>query len=462
MESLPMREKNHPKFNGMFTSIGIIALAACGAGNANAASSASAPPQLVIPARYIPAYSCARNLYVDPAAPGGGDGSSAHPWQTPLAANDSGTLTAGDCVNLAAGVYALSTTLTLNHGGNANSTGGYVVYRSAALHGAHLVATAPFYQLINIRTAYVIVDGLDIDGNNATSTGEAVGASGDAGYHHIVVENNLIHGAGGGGVQLNDSEYFWVIGNTIYGNASTNTYQESGISTYQAQPASAFTATVADTALPWHIVIAGNISRDNAETYSCGANPGCHTDGNGIIIDKTLNVDRSGGVPYAGGVLVAGNVVYGNGGAGIQAYLSEHVTIANNTVYDNHLDLDNTGTWRGELSSVDSADIAWVNNIAYAVPGSGVRSQNSAVLVATTGSHTNADVTWTGNLTFGAPVKVYSAGGAVDPARNRSNIDPRFTNLAGKDFTLQAASPAVHSGAPESYLISATPDIGAY
>jgi serralysin len=435
-----------------------IGFAAIVAGLAHTAD--AAPPAIPILSDYVPAYHCVRDLHVDAAAAPGGDGSAEHPWKSPQAANDSGALRAGDCVDLASGVYNLDASLRLTAGGSRNTPDGYVVYRSAELHGAHLIAHAGVYQVINIQTAYIVIDGLDIDGNHV-SAGEALSVAGNPAHHHVVVAHNVIHDAGGGGLQMNDSEYFWVIGNLIYGNAASNTYQESGISTYQAQAATDFTPTKADEALPWHIIIAGNISRDNGETYAC-TTPGCHTDGNGIIVDKTLNVDRQGGVAYTGGVLVAGNLVYGNGGAGIQVYLSQRVTVANNTVYDNHLDTQNGGTWRGELSNINSDQVAWINNIACAVPGAGILANNSAILEAATDPYDNAAVTWTHNLTCGGGVKVDGVGGAVKAEDNLFDRDPRFTDPAGHDFTLRNDSPARQGGASEPWLSAPVPDIGAF
>ncbi len=421
---------------------------------AGGAMAEPALPPLILPAGYVPSYTCVREFHVAPAATNG-DGSAAKPWNDISTANDSGVLKAGDCVTLADGIYPAKHDINLTRGGDRNAPDGYVVWRSATPHGAHIVAQSGVYHILFLQAPYLIIDGLDVDGNHAAAQGEAISTGGNARFHHLVVENNLVHDAGGGGIQLNDSEYFWVIGNRIWGNASTNTWQESGISTYQVQTAAPFTATPADT-IPFHVVIAGNISRNNGETYACDK-PGCHTDGNGIIIDKTLNVDRKGGVPYTGKILVANNLVYGNGGAGIHLYLSQHVTVANNTVYNNHLDLDNTGTWRGELSNADSDENIWVNNIGWAVTGPGVLSHNSPVLMATSGAHPIDKVMWTNNLTFGAAVD-----GKIDVSKNLIGIYPAVTDLNGGDFTLRSGSPAQGKGASEPYLTPATPDIGAY
>ncbi len=296
--------------------------------------------------------------------------------------------------------------------------------------------------MIDVKTAYVILDGLELDGNKATAAGEGVVAAGNAMQHHIVVENNRIHDMGGGGVQLNDSEYFWVVGNDLYRNASTNKFQESGISTYQAQAARGVVPSPADD-IPFHIVIVGNRSHDNVETYPCGDAPGCHTDGNGIIVDKTKNVDRPNGVPYAGRILVAGNVVTGNGGGGVHLFLSEHVTVAGNVAIGNHVDGNNSGTWRGELSNVDSDDNRWLGNIGWAETGPGVLAHNSAVLIAASGgAPTGQNVTWELNLTCGGDPSVYTHAPDLDPKRNQLNADPEICRRASAEAITCVAAKA--------------------
>jgi serralysin len=393
------------------------------------------PPPPWLADAHVPRYGCARNFWVDPvrgvswtASPDGG-GAPDHPWRTLQDADDARSggrpvLRAGDCVNLGPGRYDLPHSVRLNHGGDHNGAFGWVVYRSEVPHAARLVATGPIWPMIDIKTAYVILDGLDLDGANATARGEGVGVTGEATHHHVVVENCRIHGMGGGGVQLNDSEFFWVVGNEIWGNAATNRFQESGISIYQPRAAAGLKPSPADD-IPFHIVVLGNISRDNAETFPCGAKPGCHTDGNGVIIDKTKNVDRRGGRPYAGRTLVAGNFVSGNGGGGIHLYLSEHVVASGNVAVGNHLDPDNAATWRGELSNVDSDDVQWIGNLALAEPGPGVLSHNTAVLVAASGGRpAGLNVDWEANTTCGGDPSAYAGAPGLDPGRNRFGADP--------------------------------------
>jgi hypothetical protein len=414
----------------------------CGRSPAEAAEyPARAEIAALIASAPAPRYACLRQLSVDPVAgkswtsyPHGGGG-RAQPWKSIEDADnalDEGkpVLRAGDCVNLAPGRYALGRGLRLTRGGSRNAADGYVVYRSQIPHAARLVAAAPIYAMIDIKTAYVILDGLELDGNKATAAGEGVAASGSAAHHHIVVENCRIHDMGGGGVQLNDSEYLWIVGNDIYRNAAANEYQESGISIYQPQAARGVAPSSADD-IPFHIVIVGNSSHDNVETYACANGSGCHADGNGVIVDKTSNVDRPGGVPYSGRTLVAANFVHGNGGGGVHLFLSEHVTVAGNFATGNHVDADNSGTWRGELSNVDSDDNRWLGNVGWAKPGPGVLAHNKAVLIAATGgAPPGSHVTWDSNLTCGGDPSIDADAPGLDPKRNRLDADPRTCRRA--------------------------------
>ena len=118
---------------------------------------------------------------------------------------------------------------------------------------------------------------------------------------------------------------------------------------------------------PFHIVSAYNLIHDNYGQQ--GLYAGKNTDGNGIIYDTFRS--------YAGQSLCLGNIVYHNGGKGIHVFKSGHVTVANNTAYNNNWDTYNPGTWRAEISAHDSVGSTFINNIAWTTRGTGVTSTNA-------------------------------------------------------------------------------------
>lgn len=452
-----------------FKKLFIFALLAIGFGGAPGASVLSGSAS----------YVCARNFYVDGAA--GSDtansGSQTSPWKTIQFANDSGRLWPGDCVNVAAGTYVQSggggIGLMLNRGGNSNTTTGYVAYIGAANHTTHITGNPDVFNLVRIPGSYIILDGFDLDG---TSTQDYVVSNNPVAQvtagHHLMILNNLIHESGGGGVGFAHSDYFTIFGNKIYNTCGKNPTQESGISIYEPQPVANFHSTlIADTA-PFHIEIANNFVYDNAES---NAIPSPHSDGNGIIIDDWLDTQEPPFTAYPYQGLVQSNLVTGNGGKGIQVYLSANVTIANNTVFNNNLDKLNNGTWRGELNNAASHTISWFNNIAWSVPiaDDPVLKYNTAVLMATYANYSQANVAFTSNLSFNGQNGIPGASLpnaallAAFAAQNKAGVNPLLDNK----LQPKGSSPALASGVPTpnfppvslwGNFMKSPPDIGAY
>ncbi|MGB8843574.1 MAG: Ig-like domain-containing protein [Aliidongia sp.] len=342
-----------------------------------------------------PSYSCLRNWFVaTTGSDSAGGTSTATPWKTLAHADASGLLQAGDCVNVANGTYPVQSSIFLNHGGQANSPTGYVVYRSTNLHGAKIVATATGMQdVIDAEGDYMIVDGFEIDGGNLGLTASPVtNGSGLIGWgHHFQALNNLIHDCGGEGIGALFKDWYWIIGNTTYNNAHFNGFQMSGISIYEPRAVS-FTPTSADTSATYHIIVENNVSHDNAETFVAGS----HTDGNGIILDDFQNT-QSGLTAYPFKSLVQGNTSYNNGARGIHLFFTDGVTVNANVVQNNNLDTNLAGTWRGELSNAVGNNNTWTNNqaIATSVP-SDIRQFNTAVLDGHISTET-VNVVWTNN-----------------------------------------------------------------
>ena len=460
----------------------------------------------------VPQYTCVTNVYVSPSGNDSNPGTLAAPLLNPQTADatvkpsgwtgswsNSGatSLFPGVCINFMPGTYSMSSDFYMELGGTNNSATGYAVVRSVDANGnyspgtAHFVATSTnVYYFLKYENSYQIVDGLDINGGGLAQvcTGN-VSETTNAANHHLVNENNTIHGCTGIGVYFSYNEYIWVIGNTVYGNNLTNSqFWDSGIEIYEpADEATvdngsasnpnypAFSANSADTALTYHIVVANNIVYGNGTTSSCGGVNGCGEIGINILTfnnkDKwPTSYSGCGGATGCGynkvypyNTLIVGNYVYNNGSNGIlYAYgSSAHTTIANNTTHNNNIDTTLaygiTGpVIRAELLNTNSAsaNAAWVNNIAYAVPGSTPKFCYD--------NTDGAGPTFNNNITYNGTGGSGCTTGTVTGSGNQLGVNPLLTNPAGAVYTLQSGSPAIDTGLPEGFLLSSTPNIGAF
>jgi parallel beta-helix repeat protein len=415
-----------------------------------------------------PPYVCVTNYYVSTTGNDANPGTKARPWKTIQNADNGypNTPKAGECVNVEPGTYAIPNTLIVSHGGNANSAKGYVVYRSVEPQKAHLVAPLDFGDMIEVWASYIVIDGFEIDGNSARTSGAGIDGCAGGGTptliaHHLTAINNIVHDLGGAGITTCTAEYIVWEHNVVYRTATASHYQLSALDLWQpaALAKGSFKATAADDAT-FHIVIAYNIAYDNIEGPSV---PTPHTDGNGIIIDTTLDSSTcpACGTPYPGQILVLGNLAYNNGGSGIHLFLSKNVTVVNNTVYNNDLDAANPGTERGELFNGGSQAITWINNIAYAVKGGGILADNKPIATFPVQGGFEDSGTWTKNITYGAAPQS-DRNSFVNPKTNLIGINPMLTNPANGDFVPLSGSRAVASGQAESYIPVAKPNIGAY
>jgi hypothetical protein len=434
-----------------------------------------------------PYYSCVRNYYVNAATgSNSNNGGSSSPWATIQHADDVGRA-AGDCVNVAPGTYA---PVTITRGGNLASATGYVVYRCTTMDACTISGSSGFaLSMTQPMPNYLMFDGFTFAGTNvAYGQGVEVFSGNAAGLqtssHHIWVLNNIIRGMGQSGVQMNDGEYFYVLHNTSYGNSNvTCDAQGSGISFVTLKAFSAYTPTADDsvnpnsligTLTPFHNVVAWNVAYNNALT-NCGSpsNP-YDTDGNGIIMDTFSNGGTLGGIDYPNQTLVAFNVTYNNGGRGVEVFRSSHVTVANNSSYNNNLDTNDNGTERPEIEIQDGASNPAFNNLAYGIAGAGILAYNASYTAGGTGS----EATFNTNLSFcsGTPSNgcnpMYS-GNTFSCTANKCATNPSWVNVgnisggsvttppAGANFALQSSSPAVGYGQTKSYLPAQSIDAGA-
>jgi parallel beta-helix repeat protein len=443
-----------------------------------------------------PFYSCLRNYYVASTGNDDGPGTRIRPWRTIQRADKNGRK-AGDCINVAAGTYNAG--VLIQHGGNAPTPTGYVVYRCQTLDLCHVLANGGGHLWgITKSGSFTVIDGFELDGNNALlSNGVAdvcVGSDGDTygtgnSAHHIWVINNKIHHCNLAGVGLNNKEWYYVLHNLVYHNAYTSGYQGSGIDLVVAQciergnPNCASGSTYAGGtgtytpsgmdltyAAPFHIVVRGNVVYNNMIAANNPVPCGSHTDGNGIIMDTFLD-ETTNTIPFPFKTLITGNVVVANGGRGIHVFQTSNVTVANNTAYGNGTDTCINEYYLGDLSQAGGSNNVWINNIAQAVltvhnpacgPGSFCGGRNAPLVAGSGGFSADTNNSYLHNMFYsGRGVQMFDNDMIYFSCKNnKCNTNSRLVSPF-INFALQSTSPAIGYGMAEPYLPPAPLDVGA-
>jgi len=451
-----------------------------------------------------PFYSCIRTFYVSPTGNDSNPGTSGSPWKS-LQRADSAShgRIAGDCVIATPGTY--TTGVNIQHGGNAATATGYVVYRCQVMDQCKITATggnaAPVFNIINEGSGpnFIVIDGFEMAAASQQNFGVGVftdnttsGApTATPSVHHLWVLNNIIYGYGQAGVNTNESDWLFVMHNTAYQNAGVSCgAQGSGITFVGAKATPNYTSTAADLQwAPFHQVVSWNITYDNEITQCGNASNPYDTDGNGIIMD-TFNGAGVDNVLYPNQTLVANNVTYNNGGKGIQVFRSSYVTVANNTAYDNNLDPWNSGTARGEITNAGGTFNTYINNVASPVPATSTADprckgadynpapepcplmDNAAFVGGSSAGVTDAGNQWTNNISFGGtpPFSAGPLGNAMfgnDTMSctlgliNKCNVNPLLISPSTGNFALQTTSPAIGFGTSITTILTAlTTDLG--
>jgi hypothetical protein len=433
-----------------------------------------------------PYYTCVTNRYVSTTGLGTNDGLTVStPWDIQTAAATS--VPAGTCINLATGVYQANEVDIQFGGTNATKTG-YVVWRCSSmpfsfsggvLQGEgtgcvlRLLTTGQF-NVMRLRAgiSYVMIDGIEFDGlfGNANSVNcfdNAVGVSSTTVLnHHIWIFNSDFHGCGQAGISSTSADYWYVIHNVWHDNSSGSCVMGSGLSHWQPVGLPNYTPRVGDTDnlfhsnvtnVTYHLVMTYNVGYHNFNPQgACGAT--ANTDGEGIILDRFDHPDAcppSGTIcPFAPSTLIMGNVMYNNGGQGIQQFATapgQVTTIVNNTMYSNNWDTFNGGTWRAGGYTQSANGVTWWNNVSVAVRGAGILANNSPFVGQQAGAACNpTNNTWANNLSAPAAQNNFD-GGACNTYPTPSNVDTAsagFTNQSttAPNFGLTAGSGAVGLG----------------
>jgi parallel beta-helix repeat protein len=264
------------------------------------------------------------------------------------------------------------------------------------------------------ETSYVNTNGIMVRPENSTAPMfERIAP------RRIEILGNTVSHVPGGGIATDMADWITIAYNTVHDTAYRSVFANSGISIFHPFDTDGDYASYKN-------VIRNNIAYANRSEIKWFQVQRI-SDGNGIIYDDTRNTQIKG-IPYKGRALIANNLVFDNGGAGIQTYSSDNVDIVHNTAYGNTKspELD----W-GQILARVSSNIRILNNIIVADPGKRMNENDRTT-----------DTLFDYNLYFG--------GRKPDVMGKNDRIaDPMFVGVSGtdrRDFRLAKGSPAIDSG----------------
>lgn len=312
---------------------------------------------------------------------------------------------------------------------------------------------------IDIRGSYITIDGLEVLGRSGSDR------PGIACYfsHHISILNCYVHRHGGGGINLNHSDWLLVDRCQTEFNANFNTSQHSGISVFQP-------VDHGDDpfGLYYGIVIQNCISNHNRNFF--GDRNGQITDGNGIILDDfryQISTPEINSAPFFGNYqgrplvqfdgfggrqwyprpsLVRNNVCHSNGGRGIHLFLSNNIEVNHNTCFGNLQSPEiafRSNTYSdGELSVIDSTFVYLLNNIAVSNSPNHVAAAEHRFQIGSAFNVWGTNLLWntTDSRRLTSETNVF--GNVDPPAANNVKADPGFADLTA--FNLRDGSPAIN------------------
>jgi hypothetical protein len=375
------------------------------------------------------------------ASPSGNNANSGTSASSPKTFTGAAAVTQpGSVVCLLGGTYNLSSTFYPPTSGSPSS---WIVYKNYGDGPVNLVWTAgaiaqPMFKFgggnFPSGAAYLEFRGLNLDGQNNALDGFFC-----QGGHHLRFIGNTINNTGGSGVGAVRCDYLTSDHNLINHNGYLYGWT-SAISYNSAQWFDSYPG--------FHNIVSNNIITGE---YDGSSN---HTDGNGIILDLSNGsyVYSTANTPPA---LIINNVVYGNGGRCIQAFVVTNFWIVNNTCYKNNLDtsLGNAGSF----VTINSNDGYFINNITVAWQSNNPSYDQGG---------TNANIHYYADMYLGSP----NSFSYSDPAQF-IQADPLFltppiysptalgqyaTSLApallGNGLTLAPLSPAYSRGIDPSTL----------
>jgi hypothetical protein len=291
------------------------------------------------------------------ASPSGTDGNSGNSPSSAKSLSSVAALTRpGSVVCLLGGSYSLASSFKPTQSGTASS---WIVYKNYGDSPVNFVwngpadASAMFYfggGKFPSKPAYLEFRGFNLDGMGNAADGFFCRSS-----HHLRFIGNSISNTGGSGIASIDCDYLTADHNLIYHNGYMPSNTQVPADYGWTSGISFNSARWLDSYPGFHNIISNNII---AGEYDGSSH---HSDGNGIILDLSDGSYKysSADTPPA---LVINNVVYGNGGRCVVAYVVTNFWIVNNTCYKNALDPELTNA--GSLAANNSKSGFFINNIA--------------------------------------------------------------------------------------------------
>ena len=259
------------------------------------------------------------------------------------------------------------------------------------------------WNAINIEASYIVVKGFTVVGDAANYTlqsalagystgsssldGNGIGVNPGSGAslpNHITIEDNTVYNEPGGGIYTEGADYVQILNNVVHNNANWSAFGNSGISISNSANS--------DTQSGVHDIISGNLVYDNAQLVPTNGAGGI-TDGEGIILDTNPN--------YTSEMLVENNTVYGNGGPGVESFLTNGAVITGNTVYGN----DTQSTQAQSVAEI------FINQSNDTVTNNDTANPNVVVPTISQGVlNPNNSVSLTGTAIAGSTVTVSDGG----------------------------------------------------
>ncbi len=247
-------------------------------------------------------------------------------------------------------------------------------------------------------------------------------------YHHIRIANCIVELCGTDGIWASEVDYLTVENNIIRDNCFTTVgYAMAGFSLMMyADFDKVDNAT--------KIVIRNNQVYGNQRKVGKKEGKPVWFNGNGMLFDANreeyLDPDY-----YLGRTLIQNNLVFGNGGGGIQNWGSHRLDIVNNTIYHNGITPELK--W-GNIGIDFCKDVRIVNNIVVALPD---RPLDTWMVDRV--DRNTSNIFRVNNLYFGGARPNIPGYGEIvaDPMFVNPSLDPKVA-----DFKLKPGSPAIGKG----------------